>query len=279
MPARGEEVHEAVDEGLRLMPLVSVKRMLGSNGQVQGVEAQRTRLGRKGKDGRRVPVLISGSEFTLPATSVILAVGQEAETELLAQRLGLRLREDGRIWTDAETCETSRTGLFACGDLAGREESVVGAMASGRRAARGIHLYLSGEALDMDPFVVPRDSTPVEKVPVEDVPLGCRQRIPLAEREARSRSFEVAALAFRERIAVAEARRCLNCGLCTLCGDCIRSCPYLAIEKRDGVITITPECEGCGLCEQVCPTGAISMVPVPEDFWQQRAEWRSARGE
>jgi len=279
MPARKDEIAEAIAEGVHLMPLVGVKKILGANGRVELLECERMTLGEKDTDGRPLPVPIPGSDFSLPATSVIMAVGQQPETHLLAQRLHLRLKEDRSIWSDPDTYATSRPNFFACGDLVGEGGSIIAAMASGRKAARGIHLSLSGEALDLDPFVVPRDSTPAEKVPVEDVPLGRRQPVPLLGTEKRSRCFEVAELPFREKIAVAEAKRCLSCGGCTLCGDCIRACPYLAIIKKDGTIMVTPDCEGCGLCAEICPTRVISMVPLPEDFWQRRSQWRAARGE
>jgi formate dehydrogenase beta subunit len=111
-------------------------------GRLRGVRVVRTQLDQPGADGRRSPRPIAGSEHILPADWVVEAIGQQASAELKASLNGLRFTQQGRLWVDPETMETSRPGVFAAGDIINGGATVVQAVGEGTRAARSLDQYL-----------------------------------------------------------------------------------------------------------------------------------------
>ncbi len=102
----------------------------------------RTRLGPPGEDGRRTPQPIPGSEHVLTADLVVEAIGQRADPEVEQGLAGLHFTRQGLLWTNEETLETSRPGVFAAGDIVNGGTTVVQAVAEGARAARAIDAWL-----------------------------------------------------------------------------------------------------------------------------------------
>jgi glutamate synthase (NADPH/NADH) small chain len=141
MPARREEVEEALNEGIEIIFLTQPIELIGEDGRLRGIRCIRTRLGEPGPDGRRRPVPIEGSEFEVEADHVIFATGEHPSTEWLSERDGIELTEDGRIKVN-EKLETSRRGIFAGGDVVRGPSLYSAASADGMRAAKEIDRYL-----------------------------------------------------------------------------------------------------------------------------------------
>ncbi|MEM3458062.1 MAG: FAD-dependent oxidoreductase [Candidatus Bathyarchaeia archaeon] len=140
MPANPWEVKEAENEGVKIEFLVAPKRILGENGKVSAVECVRMQLGETDDTGRRRPVPIEGSEFTRQTDMVILAIGEAPDLAFLPNEV--ELNEDGTVWTDPITMETTMHGVFAGGDVVTGPASVIEAICAGKRAAESIEDYL-----------------------------------------------------------------------------------------------------------------------------------------
>jgi glutamate synthase (NADPH/NADH) small chain len=144
MPGNSHDRLLAEEEGAEFHYLIQPVRFLaGEDGRLSGVECLRTELGEPGKDGRRRPVPIEGSEFVVPADSAVLALGYWPDPTLGKTTPGLETHKWGLIITDSETGATSRPGVYAGGDAVTGPDLVVTAMAAGRRAAAAIDGYLT----------------------------------------------------------------------------------------------------------------------------------------
>ncbi len=142
MPARREEVHHAREEGIDFRLLTNPVKILGDeNHRVTGMVCQRMELGEPDDSGRRRPVPVEGSEFTLRLQTVIMAIGQSPNPIIQATTPGLRTGRRGVVVVD-EAQATSRPGLFAGGDLSRGGATVILAMRDGRTAASSIHRFL-----------------------------------------------------------------------------------------------------------------------------------------
>jgi glutamate synthase (NADPH/NADH) small chain len=143
MPARAEEVENALEEGIELRELAAPLRFLDNGeGRLCGLEGQQMRLGEPDASGRRRPVPVPGSEFVLEADTAIIAVGQGPNPLLTRETPGLETARRGRLVVDPQTGATSRPGVFAGGDIANDAGTVIAAMGNGKRAARAIARYL-----------------------------------------------------------------------------------------------------------------------------------------
>lgn len=143
MPARAEEVENALAEGVVLSELTIPLRMIGDEkGHVSSIECQRAELGEPDASGRRRPVPIPGSEYLVEADTVIVAVSQSPNPLLPQSEPRLKTRKDGRLVVDEQTGEASIPGVFAGGDIANDAGTVIAAMGDAKRSARAIHEYL-----------------------------------------------------------------------------------------------------------------------------------------
>jgi NADH-quinone oxidoreductase subunit F len=234
MPAYAEEVEAAREEGIRLETLVSpvkiryidmaVKegvrvetgvtpvRIYSSQGRLVGIECIRNRLGKVDASGRPSPEPVPGTEFTLSLNTLIVAIGERPDSDCLAS-MGLELDKSGRVRVDESTLLTSRKGVFAGGDLVTGPNTVVDAIAAGKRAAGAIDRYLKGEPL-AEPTAVHLPSVYVEPSLVgESEAEGRRAEPPLLPVESRGRNFAEVEMSLLPQQAAAEARRCLRCDL------------------------------------------------------------------
>ena len=142
MPARVEEVHHAREEGIDFHVLQNPKRILGNDdGYVVGMECLRYDLGEPDDSGRRRPVPIEGSEFTIDVDSVIVAIGNGANPLIQQTTTGLEFNKWGNIIVD-ENCKTALEGVYAGGDIVLGAATVILAMGQGRTAAAAINEYL-----------------------------------------------------------------------------------------------------------------------------------------
>jgi glutamate synthase (NADPH/NADH) small chain len=143
MPARAEEVHHALEEGVELRELTAPARILGDGqGWVEGLRCVRMELGEPDASGRRRPVEVSGSEHVIPADQVVVAIGNRPNPMLTRSWPGLSLDRRGNIPVDGDRM-TNVPGVFAGGDIVTGAATVIEAMGAGRRAARAIHAWLT----------------------------------------------------------------------------------------------------------------------------------------
>ena len=145
MPARKEEVHHAKEEGVQFHLLTNPVEYLGENGWVQGVKCLRMELGEPDASGRRSPVPVPGSEFVIAVDTVVVAVGTMANPIVPATTPGLETNRRGYIVVKGESGETTRSGVYAGGDIVTGSATVILAMGAGRKAAQAIHRALSGD--------------------------------------------------------------------------------------------------------------------------------------
>ncbi len=262
MPAIPEEVWEAEEEGVRVIYLVAPMEVMTKSKRASGLRMLIHTLGEPDASGRRRPDPVAQSEFTLACDMIVNAFGQ-----IVAEAPdGLALTRDGSLACDRETGATALKWVFAGGDAATGTDSVIAAVASGRRAAVSIDQFLSGENafLNYDPVL-----TEVSRARVLMRTRGVERdlRVPLELRAAAARKadFDLYAPTLTEEEAVREASRCLSCGCGAGCGLCARICSNFAIarETPDSFTVDEEKCVACGMCFRRCPNQNIEMVRQP----------------
>lgn len=262
MPASPHEVKAALAEGVEILYQVMPKSLKVDAGTVRAIELLRTELGEPDARGRRRPVPVAGSEFTLEADMVVAAVGQAPELSVLDGDVTLARTADGSLMADEKTGRTSHERVFAAGDLCGRGSTVIAAIAEGKIAAYGIDEMLLGQGA-VAPLELHRVSELGDEVRYhpQAVLAAARAEMPEVETRERSQSFLEVELGLSADQVASEAGRCLSCGQCARCNNCIDNFGCPAIYKRDGKVYIDEVlCVGCGVCAQLCPNDAI--VPV-----------------
>jgi formate dehydrogenase (NADP+) beta subunit len=291
MPAWKGEVEEAEHEGIVVDNGWGPMEVVGENGVVTGLKVHRC-VSVFDENGRFNPTF-SDEEKIIPCDSVILAIGQQADLSYVGTQDGVQVTQRGILKIN-EDLSTTAPGVFAGGDVAFGPRVLVEAVANGHRAARSIHVYLTGKTAStvrsrfriLPDWKMPKGflSTRRQTMPV----LPANRRIGIAEVE----------LGFSDEQGRKEGMRCLNCQVntifdgskCILCAGCVDICPesclrlvdlvqvsgdarYDAlIHQRYGVpadelkkgragaiIKNEDKCIRCGLCADRCPTGAITM--------------------
>lgn len=239
MPAQKTEIDEAEKEDIKIKFLVNPTRFISQDGKVSGIECQRMKLGKPDSSGRRQPIPIENSEFTLDVDMVIPAIGQKPDLSFSSKDEKLDVSEWGTIKADPVTLETSIPGVFAGGDAVTGPRTYIEAMAAGRKAAISIDRFLKGKNLRVDrEGEGPSDEyVEIDIKGVEPAPGVEMNMLPLAKRKA---SFDEVELGLSEKDAVAEAQRCLQCGGCCECMQCVEACEPEAIfhDMQDEVITL-----------------------------------------
>ena len=146
LPARLEEVHHAEEEGVEFRLLTNPTEIIGNEkGEVIGMQCVKMELGEPDESGRRRPIPIKGSEFIFDVDMVVVAIGNSPNPIVPQTTPGLEVSKWGTIIIDEESGMTSLPGVFAGGDIVTGAATVISAMGAGKRAARGIHKYLTGE--------------------------------------------------------------------------------------------------------------------------------------
>ncbi len=248
MPAHDFEVEEALQEGILMKWLSTIKR----------VEEGELTVEKMVLDEKGFPQP-TGELETLAADSLVLALGQDVDLSLLDGVPGLAVK-DGVVQVGANMM-TGYAGVFAGGDMVPSERTVTVAVGHGKKAARHIDAWLRGAAY-----------APAEKHELAsfdklnawyyaDAPKTVRPTLDLARRKS---TFDEVVKGLDETNALYEARRCLSCGNCFECDNCYGICPDNAVIKLGPGNRFRfnyDYCKGCGVCAQECPCGAIAMVP------------------
>ncbi|MBI2920799.1 MAG: FAD-dependent oxidoreductase [Planctomycetes bacterium] len=248
MPAFPEEVNEARDEGVQFVFQASPAAVTARDGKVASLRCLRTRPGAPDASGRRSVEPVPGSEFELACESVLVAAGEEVDRGPLE---GMWLM-NGRV--------------FSGGDLE-NGATVSEAIGHGRRAAAAIERKFTGKTGILEDLPAARgarpDLMPLDRVNVAWFRGAARLEPPHADLRARAHDFREINCGFDRETAVSEARRCLSCGTCTACDNCLVFCPDNAIVREGNGYRILHEfCKGCGICAEECPRGAIHIKRV-----------------
>ncbi|MGW1555649.1 NAD(P)-binding protein [Streptomyces sp. NPDC002144] len=248
MPAHDEEVEEALEEGVRVKWLSTIKHADGGRITIERMELD--------ESGFPQP---TGEFEELEADSVVLALGQESDLSLLRGVPDLTV-DHGTVQV-ADGLMTGHAGVFAGGDMVPADRTVTVAVGHGKKAARHIDAYLRGEAYEPGPKHAQADFDRLNTWYYSDAPASVRPQLALARRVS---TFDEVKQGLDESTALFEARRCMSCGNCFECDNCYGVCPDNAITKLGpgkGFTIDLDYCKGCGLCAAECPSGAIDMVP------------------
>jgi NADPH-dependent glutamate synthase beta subunit-like oxidoreductase len=250
MPAQDFEVEEALEEGVLMKWLTTIKRADPGRLVVERMELD--------DSGFPQP---TGELEELAADAVVLALGQDADLSLLDGVPGIEI-EDGTVKVAANMM-TGHAGIFAGGDMVPAERTVTVAIGHGALAARNIDAWLRGAEHRTEPE---RPLAAYEQLNTwyyADAPKAERPRLDAVRR---SSTFDEVVLGLDRSNALFEARRCMSCGSCFACDNCYGVCPDNAVIKLEPGGSYAYEvdydyCKGCGLCARECPCGAIEMVP------------------
>ena len=252
MPAHDFEADEAMEEGVRINWLRTIKEIDKSTFKVEVMELD--------ENGRPQP---TGQFEELEADSLILALGQDTDTGFLEAVPGIEFEWDHTVKVD-DNMMTGHTGIFAGGDMVPSDRSVTIAVGHGKHAARHIDAYLNESKY----VRAPRH----EVIGHESLHLWYRTHAPQVEQERlpldlREGGFDEVLQNLPESEALFEARRCLSCGNCFECDGCYGACP------QDAIIKLGPgkrykfdfdKCTGCAVCFEQCPCHAIEMIDEPD---------------
>ncbi len=231
MPASPEEIEEALEEGIRMEFLVAPLRILGAGGKVTGIECIRMELGEPDASGRRRPIPLKGSEFTIDVDAIVPAIGQAADLSFVPKGSGIAISKWNNFETDPVTFATNVRGVFAGGDVVTGPATVVKAVFAGKEAAVSIDRFLKGEEVAAGRA---KDWTKglADQADVSTVAKTPRVHYPLLKAEERKGDFREVGIGLSEEEAVREANRCLACGICSECYQCVEACIAKAIDHE-----------------------------------------------
>lgn len=277
MPAFSKEVKVAEKEGIKILYLTMPVQIYSNGNRVEKLEYMKTRLGRREKDGRRRPEPVEGTNFMVDVDTIISAIGETLEVPFLPGAIKM----EGALIKVDYLCRTSMAGIYAGGDATTLSRSVVEAIASGKRAALGIDILLTGTdekiftalqkagggAISMNRYLAGdyrgNDSSVVSFKDLNTEYFSKSSRARMAELPAATRAsnFDEVSSGLSKMQAMEEAERCFRCGHCNLCENCYIFCPDVAItfDERAFSFAINRQlCTRCGICIEECPRDVIS---------------------
>jgi heterodisulfide reductase subunit A len=262
MPAYPEEVKGAREEGIEFVYMAAPVRIRAEDGAVCGLACLRTKLGAADESGRRRPVPVADSEFTIDCDQVIAAIGQVIDRSWAESEPEIGWSRRQFIAVEPDTLQTRLPHVFAGGDAVSGPATAIEAVAAGHRAAESIHRFLQGVPLSAAPTEAPADPRPEEKPDWLEIPADTareqRQQAGFIEPERRISSFGEVALALQDPQARREAARCLNCGLCCECLECVRACEVKAVDHG-----MTDSVEHVEVGAVIVATGFKAFDPTP----------------
>jgi NADPH-dependent glutamate synthase beta subunit-like oxidoreductase len=259
MPAHEEEAADAEREGVRINWLRTIAAFDGPELTVEVMELD--------DEGKPHP---TGRLETLAADTVIMAVGQDADTAFLRRVPGVEFKQDGTVVV-SPSMMTGCPGVFAGGDMVPSERTVTVGVGHGKKAAGFIDAYLRGQQATSS---AKNDLVGFDLLRPWYFTDAERRHQPEREPGGRIADFTEVVGGLRDDQAAYEAGRCLSCGNCFECDGCFGSCP------EDAIIKIRPSrpaghehgaeyayvfdydrCTGCAICHDQCPVHAIQMIP------------------
>jgi hypothetical protein len=217
MPAQAEEIEAAEHEGVRVVDGLAVLEVESRDGSVVAMRCADQRPTGAVEGGRAVWAPVPGSERRLPASIVLVAIGEEPDPSILPEGAGIEVSGFAGIVADPRTLATGRAGIFAGGDVVSGPKTIIDAVAAGRRAAGSVHEFLSG-ARDGEAEIMRtvRYATPPEPSLSLDIAPRPRAHLPLPIYEPGS--FAAGQVGFDEATARGEASRCFRCDAVYGCG-------------------------------------------------------------
>jgi heterodisulfide reductase subunit A-like polyferredoxin len=230
MLAEPEEVEEAEKEGVKIHILTAPVSISDNNGKVSGIECIKTELTEPDSSGRRKPVPVEGSNYIIDADHIIPAIGQEPEIDFISDT-GIEVNKWNLLKVNEETLQTNESWVFAGGDAITGPATVIEAVEAGKRAAGYISKYIEGEELPKEWQEEPPMGTDWADIR-ENEPVKKRMQVPTLDIEKRLSSFDEVALCVDGETATSEAERCLDCGGCCECYQCVPSCKAEAITAE-----------------------------------------------
>jgi len=249
MPAHSFEADEAMEEGVKINWLRTIKEIDQTHIQVEVM--------RVNEQGYPEP---TGQFETLEADALILALGQDTDTGFLQHVQGIEFKRDGTVIVDSNMM-TGHAGIFAGGDMVPSERTVTIAVGHGKKAARHIDAFLKGTAYIKAPK---HEVVGFDKLHIWYDTDAAQRKQDSVEVEKRAYGFEEVVKGLEEPQAFYEAKRCLSCGNCFECDGCFGACPEQAITKLGPGKRYRYEydrCTGCAVCFEQCPCHAIEMYP------------------
>ncbi len=251
MPANEEEIEECREEGIEILTLTHPVRVIGEGGAVKAIECVRMRLGAPDASGRRRPEVVPESELVIEVDAVIPAIGQESDWACLTPECACQLSDWGTLRVDPLTLQSDDADIFAGGDAVTGPKTVIEAIAAGKQAAVSIDRFLRGQDL--------REGREKEWQAVQDVRTEGYDRIPREHMprmapEARRAGFDEVQLGFTEEQVRREAERCLSCGVCSECYQCVDACLAKAVMHEDAPV------------EREIEVGAVVLAPGFQPF-------------
>jgi len=247
MPAHEFEADEAISEGIKIHWLRTIKNIDESALTIEVMDIV---------DGKPIS---TGKFETLEADAVILALGQETETDFMKAIPGIEFKTDGTVIV-GKNMMTGHEGIFAGGDMVPGERTVTIATGHGKKAAKNIDAWLRNTEFNKPA------SNPVIKADKLHVWYKTFADTKLQEHlspEQATLSFDEIVGGYSHDEALYESQRCLSCGNCFECDGCFGACP------EDAIIKLGPGkrymynytlCTGCAVCAEQCPCHAIEMI-------------------
>lgn len=226
MPAQAEEIDEAAREGITIADGLAPREVVGRDGTVVALRCDVTAPGTAPAGGGRTPWNPTGGTRELPATAILVAIGEEPDPSILPEGAGIEVSGWAGIVADPRTLATGRAGIFAGGDVVSGPKTIIEAVAAGRRAAGSIHEYLSGARNgEAEIMKTVRVVTPAEKSLKLDIANKPRVHAPLPVVD--TGTFKATQQGFAEDAARAEASRCFRC-------DAVYGCPSVSVAAGRG---------------------------------------------
>jgi heterodisulfide reductase subunit A-like polyferredoxin len=236
MPANPWEINEAEEEGVKIENSWGPKEVIGQDGKVTAMEFQKF-VATKAGDRSTAPSFDASVTRRIECDNVILAIGQATDLSIFSKKTKVKTAKNGLIITDPVTLATDEPGVFAGGDGVSGPKSAVEAIAHGHEAAISIERYLSKKDLREGREKVKEEAA---GIPEGKFPRQKRVQLRTIPMEKRVSTFDEAAIMYSEEEARKEADRCLNCGLCSECMQCVAVCQAKAVDhtQKDELVDL-----------------------------------------
>src|SRR3989338_4010358 len=240
MPAFSSEVEDAEKDGVVFEMLAAPSRVITEGGRVKALECVKMKLGPPDASGRRAPVKVAGSEFTVPADLVLTAIGEVADENILPAK---------------------SPKIFFGGDMIAQPRTVVNAIGSGKYSAIEIDCMLIDKNYKevFEHIHIPETNF-VKMADYLNANVQDRQRTVVRTEHLNTYYFDRSEPVKDATKAREQTSRCMHCGRCTQCDNCFIYCPDVSIlKKKDGYDIAYDFCKGCGVCVKECPRAAMKM--------------------